>query len=180
LAAVAEAKEERVAMSICEAMLAEMIEEAHATRRLFERVPEDKLSWKPHPKSRSLGQLALHIAQIPGNVSAMAAQDVAELPSSRDEPEAKSRHHLLQTLDQGLGAAKEILSRMDDQRLLESWSMRQGGKVLMTVPRAGILRSALLNHYYHHRGQLSVYLRLLAVPLPPIYGPSADENPFAK
>jgi uncharacterized damage-inducible protein DinB len=179
LAAVVEAKEEGVAMSICEAMLAEMVEEAHGTRRLFERVPENKLGWKPHPKSRSLGQLALHIAQIPGNVSAMAAQDAVEAPSFADEPEAKSRHELLQTLDQGLTRAKEILSRMDDQRVLEPWSMRQAGKVLMTMPRARILRIALLNHYYHHRGQLSVYLRRMGVPLPAIYGPSADENPFA-
>ncbi len=166
-------------MSFCEAMLAEMAEEAHITRRLFERVPEDKLSWKPHPKSRSLGQLALHIAQIPGNVSAMAAQDVVEAPSFANEPEAKSRAELLQTLNQGLTTAKEILSKMDDQRLMDPWSVKKEGKVLMTVPRAGILRSILLNHYYHHRGQLSVYLRLLAVPVPSIYGPSADENPFA-
>ncbi|MFB3816776.1 MAG: DinB family protein [Candidatus Methylomirabilales bacterium] len=142
-------------------------------------MPEGKLGWRPHPRSRSLGQLALHIAQVPGNVSALAAQDVVEAPSFADEPEARSRRGLLETLDRGLASAWTILSGMDDRRVMESWTMRRDGQVLLTVPRVAILRSILLNHSYHHRGQLSVYLRLLDVPVPSIYGPSADENPFA-
>jgi uncharacterized damage-inducible protein DinB len=165
-------------MPIVDSMLTEMQQEAQATRRLLERVPEDKLGWKPHPKSYSLGQLALHVAQVPGGVSMMATQDVYELPQFQQQ-EAKSRAEVLQTFEQGLVTAKDILSNMDDQKLMAPWTLQKGGKVIMSVPRVGMMRTILLNHYYHHRGQLSVYLRLLNVPIPSIYGPSADENPFA-
>lgn len=165
-------------MPIIDAVLMEMEQEARATRRLLERVPQEKLSWKPHPKSFSLGQLALHVAQVPGGVSRMAAQDTYELMQFRQD-EAKSRAELLETLEQGLATAREILSNMDDEKLAAPWTLRRNGTVIMTVPRIGMIRTILLNHYYHHRGQLSVYLRLLDVPLPSIYGPSADENPFA-
>ena len=165
-------------MPIVDSMLMEMEQEAHATRKLLERVPQDKLSWKPHAKSFSLGQLAMHVARIPGGVSGMAAQDVYEMPQFQ-QPEATSRAEMLETFEQGLTTAKEILSQMDDQKLMAPWTLRKDGRELMTVPRVGFLRTVLLNHYYHHRGQLSVYLRLLDVPIPSIYGPSADENPFA-
>ena len=164
-------------MSLTDAMLREMEQEAHATRRLLERLPEDKLSWKSHSKSFSLGQLALHIAQLPGFIPAMAAQDVFEAPQFH-QPEAQSREETLRTLEEGLVTAKGILSAMDDVKVVEPWTLLLNGKPVMTVPRLEVLRTILLNHYYHHRGQLSVYLRLLDVPLPSIYGPSADESPF--
>lgn len=166
-------------MAHTDPILREMEQEAAATRRLLERVPEDQLKWKPHPKSDSLGQLALHVAQIPGAVSAITTLDVFEAPSFQDRPEAISRRQLLETFEEGLAAARKIVAGMDEQKLAEPWTLQRNGQMVFTSPRGDIVRTILLNHYYHHRGQLSVYLRLLDVPLPSIYGPSADENPFA-
>jgi len=163
---------------IIAAILAELEQEGQTTRRVLERVPEDKLSWRPHPKSFSLGQLALHVAQIPGAISSMSVPDSIEAPDFRQE-EATSCNQLLETHDQGLAKAKETLSNMDNEKLAGNWSVTSGGKAVMSIPRVAVLRSLMLNHNYHHRGALSVYLRLLDVPLPSIYGPSADENPFA-
>jgi uncharacterized damage-inducible protein DinB len=160
-----------------DAVLMEMEQEAQATRRLLERVPEGKLSWKPHPKSFSLGQIALHVAQLPGAISTMAAQEVFELPQFQQK-EAENRAEILQTFERSLSTAREVLSQMDDQRLMGTWTLQNQGQVLMSMPRAALLRTIMLNHFYHHRGQLCVYLRLLNVPLPSIYGPTADENPF--
>jgi len=155
-----------------------MEQEGQTTRRLLERVPEDKLSWKPHSKSFSLGQLALHVAQIPVAISSMAIQDSIQAPEFR-QAEATSQNELLETHDQGLAKAKELLSELDDRSLGEQWSVKAGDKTVMSIPRIAVLRSLMLNHNYHHRGALSVYLRLLDVEIPSIYGPSADENPFA-
>ena len=165
-------------MAITEPILREMDQEAAATRRLLERVPEEQLKWRPHPRSDSLGQLALHVAQIPGAVSAITTLDVFEAPSFQDRPEAVSRRQLLETFEEGLAAARKIVSGMDEAKLAEPWTLQRNGQVVFTSPRGDIVRTILLNHYYHHRGQLSVYLRMLDVPLPSIYGPSADENPF--
>jgi uncharacterized damage-inducible protein DinB len=165
-------------MRLVDPLLMELDQEAQTTQRILERVPDNKLTWRPHPKSYSLGQLALHIASVPGNVSAAAAQDTFEAPNfSQSEP--KSRQEILDTFSKGLASAKDTLNKMDDARLMSMWSLTRNGKVLMTIPRIGFLRSILMNHNYHHRGQLSVYLRILDVPVPSIYGPSADENPFA-
>lgn len=164
-------------MGMIDAVLMEMEQEAQATRRLLERVPEGKLSWKPHPKSFSLGQIALHVAQLPGAISTMAAQEVFELPQFQQK-EAENRAEILQTFERSLSTAREVLSQMDDQRLMGTWTLQNQGQALMSMPRAALLRTIMLNHFYHHRGQLCVYLRLLNVPLPSIYGPTADENPF--
>jgi uncharacterized damage-inducible protein DinB len=164
-------------VSLVDSILKEMEQEAPATRRLLERTPEDKLTWKPHEKSMSLGQLALHIAQIPGFISQMAAVDVFELPEFH-QAEATSRDQLLSTFEDGLATARQILSGFGD-RVNSDWELRAGTTTLMKIPRAAMLRTILLNHYYHHRGQLTVYLRLLGVPVPSVYGPSADENPLA-
>jgi uncharacterized damage-inducible protein DinB len=166
-------------MAMIDAILMEMDQEAVATRKLLERVPEDKLTWKPHSKSWTLGQIALHVAGIPGGVSAIAMEDEYERPSSTQQ-EATSRAQLLETFEAGLAAARERLIEVDDQRFAGAWSLRDNGRVLMTMPRAGLIRSILLNHFYHHRGQLTLYLRMLNVAIPSIYGPSADENPFAE
>lgn len=165
-------------MAMIDAVLMEMEQEAGATRRLLERVPEDKLTWRPHPKSWSLGQLALHLAGLQGGVSGVVAVDEFEAPSF-EQKEATSREELLSTFAEGQKSARATLSGIDDQRMVADWKLRANGKVLMTLPRAGVIRTILLNHCYHHRGQLSVYLRMLNVPIPSIYGPSADENPFA-
>jgi uncharacterized damage-inducible protein DinB len=166
-------------MAMIDAMLAELDQESQATRRLLDRVPEERLSWKPHPKSFSLGQIALHLAELPGGVSSMAAEEVYQVPRFQQK-EAESRAELLQAFERGLSTAREVLGRMDDQQLMGTWTLQNEGQVLMSLPRAALLRSILLNHYYHHRGQLTVYLRLLNVPLPSTYGPTADENPFAQ
>jgi uncharacterized damage-inducible protein DinB len=121
--------------------------------------------------------LALHIASLPAGVSAAAAQDTFEAPGfSQAQP--KNRQEILDTFSKSLASAKDTLNTMDDARLMSMWSLTRNGKVIMAVPRVAFLRSILMNHNYHHRGQLSVYLRLLDVPVPSIYGPSADENPF--
>jgi uncharacterized damage-inducible protein DinB len=165
-------------MRLADSIVMEFEQEAHTTRRVLERVPEDKLSWKPHAKSYSLGQLALHIASVPGNVAALAALDTVEAPTFF-QAEAKNRQELLDTFSKNVESAKETVGKMDDARLTSIWTLTKNGETLMAIPRIGFLRSVLLNHVYHHRGQLSVYLRMLDVPVPSIYGPSADENPFA-
>lgn len=165
-------------MKLADTILMELDQEAKTTKRVLDRIPEDKLSWKPHPKAFSLGQLALHIASVPGNVAAAAVADTMEAPTFT-QPEAKSRKEVLDTFSKSLESAKDALQKMDDARLNSTWSLTKNGKVLMAVPRIAFLRSVLMNHNYHHRGQLSVYLRMLDVPVPSIYGPSADENPFA-
>ena len=164
-------------MRLIDPIVAELDQESQTTRRVLERVPGDKLPWRPHPKSMSLGQLALHLATAPGRIATIASQDRVEMPTL-DQPEAKSRAEILDAFTQGLATAKDLLNRIDDARAMATWTLARGGKVLMALPRLAMLRAILLNHSYHHRGQLSVYLRLLDVPVPSIYGPSADENPF--
>jgi uncharacterized damage-inducible protein DinB len=165
-------------MKLADSILMELDQESQMTKRVLERIPDDKLTWKPHPKSYSLGQLALHIASVPGNVAKAAAQDTFEAPSFT-QPQPANRREVLDAFATSLAGAKDTLKDMDDARLMSMWSLTRNGKVLMTVPRIGFIRSILMNHNYHHRGQLSVYLRMLDVPVPSIYGPSADENPFA-
>ncbi len=165
-------------MRLVDSILMELEQEAQTTKRVLDRIPDDKLAWKPHPKSYSLGQLALHIASVPGSVAAAVVPDSMEAPNF-SQPEPKSRLEVLDTFSKSLESAKDTLKKMDDARLTSMWRLTKNGKVLMSVPRIGFIRSILMNHNYHHRGQLSVYLRMLDVPVPSIYGPSADENPFA-
>ena len=163
-----------------ESMLNELRQESTTTRRVLERVPADKLSWKPHPKSMSLGQLALHVASIPGNLVGLAQLEEFDASQANFEPpEPESLHQILAALDDGVRLAEDYLAGIDDHSAAENWRLTSRGKEVFTIPRAGLLRTIMLNHWYHHRGQLSVYLRLLEVPVPVIYGRSADENPFA-
>lgn len=164
-------------MPIVDAILMELDQEAKITQRVLERVPEDKLAWKPHPKSFSLGQLALHIAADQGSLARVAAMDNFEVPNFQ-QAEAKSRKEILEAFAQSQTEAKATLQGMDDAHMTGALTLSRGGKVLMSLPRVAFVRSIMLNHIYHHRGQLSVYLRLLDVPVPSIYGPSADENPW--
>jgi uncharacterized damage-inducible protein DinB len=164
-------------MRAIDSILTELDQEAQTTKRVLERIPDDKLTWKPHPKSFSLGQLGLHIASLPGGFTAAIVNDTREVPNF-SQPQPKSRQEILDTFSKGIESAKETLKTMDDAKLASNWSLMRNGKAVLSAPRIGVLRSILLNHAYHHRGQLSVYLRMLDVPLPSIYGPSADENPF--
>jgi uncharacterized damage-inducible protein DinB len=166
-------------IKMMEPMNGEIAQEAATTRRVLERVPSDKLAWKPHPKSMSLGQLAMHVATIPGGIAKLAQVDEFELnPANFDPPEAKSKDEILAALDGSVQAAQDYLRGVSESDAAGTWRLVSQGKELMAMPRVGLLRSIMLNHWYHHRGQLSVYLRLLEVPVPVIYGRSADENPF--
>ncbi|MEW6733759.1 MAG: DinB family protein [Acidobacteriota bacterium] len=160
-------------------LLDELRQEAATTRRVLERVPADKLTWKPHSKSMSLGQLALHVANIPHNVSKLAQLDQYDASNTNFEPATPNNiDEILSTHDLSLRTAEDYLNSIDDKIALASWRLTNKGKEVFTIPRIGLIRSIMLNHWYHHRGQLSVYLRLLDIPVPTIYGRSADENPF--
>jgi uncharacterized damage-inducible protein DinB len=167
-------------MAFIDGMLQELEQEAQTTRRVLERVPEDRLAWRPHPKARTLGELALHVAIVPGGVAALAASESpAQAPEFADDPKPRSASELIPALEESLANAKRVLGGMDDATLKGTLRLMRGERELFAVPRVAFLRSVMLNHWYHHRGQLTVYLRELGVPIPSIYGPSADENPFA-
>ena len=160
-------------------ILAELDFEAQSTRRLLEAVPEDKLDWRPHEKAMTLGQLAMHVAMLPGNAVEVSSADTMTLPE-QDLPQAPNCDALLQALDESLTAARRYLTDLDDNRALASWNLvRQDGTEVMSLARISVLRTFMLNHWYHHRGQLSSYLRQVGAKVPAIYGPTADENPFA-
>ena len=165
-------------MAIVDSILMEMEQEGKTTQRVLERIPEDKLSWKPHAKSYSLGQLGLHIARGQGFLADAVSQDTFEI-GNMSQPEPQSKKEILDVFAQSTAHAKQTLAKLDDSRMMANWTATRGGKVLMSTPRIGFIRAVVLNHFYHHRGQLSVYLRLLDVPVPSIYGPSADVNPFS-
>ncbi len=162
-----------------EPTLEEFREEAATTRRILERVPADKLTWKPHPKSMSLGQLALHIAGIPGGLTKLLQMEEFDTAHANfNPPQPKNVEEIHAAHDQSVRAAEDFLAGMSDESAMANWRLLAQGKQISSQPRIVVLRSIMLNHWYHHRGQLSVYLRLLDVPVPVIYGPSADENPF--
>ena len=166
-------------MAIVDGMLQELEQEAQTTRRVLERIPENQLNWRPHPKARTLGELALHVATVPGSVAEfIASPSPAQVPDFID-PSPPSAAELIPALDESIAKAKRVLARMDDEALMSTLRLVQGEREVFAIPRAALLRSIMLNHWYHHRGQLTVYLRQLDVPVPSVYGPSADENPFA-
>jgi uncharacterized damage-inducible protein DinB len=165
-------------MSLADGLIQELEQEAQTTRRVLERVPQAHLGWKPHEKSMSLGQLALHIATVPGNVAQMIAQPAMQMPKFV-QPSAAHASELLPALETSVDQARAAVGAMDDAAITATWRVMDGDREVMAMPRIAALRMIMLNHWYHHRGQLSVYLRQLNVPVPSIYGPSADENPFA-
>jgi uncharacterized damage-inducible protein DinB len=164
-------------MTIAE-LIQEFEAESRTTRRVLERVPSDKLTWTPHAKSMSLGKLAMHLASAPGAISGWPVGDRFEFRGD-PTPLPTSTEQVLAAHDSGIEQVKKNLEKIGDAGLGASWTATMGGKTLMEMPKGALLRALLMNHTYHHRGQLSVYLRLLDVPVPPIYGPSADESPFS-
>ena len=165
-------------MALNDHLLQELDQEARTTRRVLERVPDGLLAWRPHPTSRTLGELAMHVAVVPGAIAELASRSPAEVPQFED-PRPSAASELVPALDRSIANAKKLLSGMDDTALKATWRLMQGDRELLSLPRIAFLRSTMLNHWYHHRGQLSVYLRQLGIPVPSIYGPSGDENPFA-
>jgi uncharacterized damage-inducible protein DinB len=164
-------------MTMAQQFAGELTREAATTRRVLERVPEAQIGWRPHAKSMSLGQLAYHIAGLPRAICNLIAELESGTPVVK-VPEGVPVAEILATHDASLAFAVEQLHAWGDEDLGEIWRMKSEGKTLLEMPRAGMVRAIMLNHTYHHRGQLTVYLRMLDVPLPPIYGPTADANLF--
>lgn len=167
-------------MDIIDSLLQEFLYEASLTRVMLERVPEDRLAFQPHPKSMTLGRLAGHLAELP--IWATNIVDAEEFIISRETYHPfipTSSMDLLATFDKNVNLAEESMQERPDEHMLAPWQLRTPESVVFEMPRAAVLRSMVLNHMIHHRGQLSVYLRLNDVPLPALYGPSADEQPMA-
>jgi uncharacterized damage-inducible protein DinB len=166
-------------MALKDALLPEYDHEMGTTRRLLERVPEADMAWKPHDKSFSLGQLAAHIANIPHWLEATCDVDLFDLATIGEDARPKqptSIATLLKTFDENVKKGRQKIDAQTDAMMFVQWTMKQGDQEILTMPRVAVLRSFIMNHLIHHRGQLSVYLRLRNVPLPAIYGPSADEG----
>ena len=166
-------------MNIVQSYIQELQEEAKTTKRLLSAVPEDKLSWRPHEKSMTLGQLAMHVAGLPGNLSRIASGDGMDVKNARNTPpQPTSREEILNAFETSIGNALNTLQSWDESKATGIWRFTNGDKEIFALPRTNVIRTMLLNHFYHHRGQLTVYLRLLDVILPVTYGRSADTNPF--
>jgi uncharacterized damage-inducible protein DinB len=159
--------------------VAELQQEAAATRKLLERLPAEKLSWRPHPKSMTLGQLAQHVAttpSIPKNLLAADTFDAMTVDFTPAQPTSVA--DVRKAFEDSMVSARDTLNAWTSKDLETTWRLKAGPKELMAAPKSALVRSLVLNHMVHHRGQLTVYLRMLDVPLPSVYGPSADENPF--
>ncbi len=167
-------------MRLIDPLIMELDREASSTRKMLERVPEGKNDWKPHVKSMTLGKLATHVATIAGWSESLKQDgfdvgvDTLGVP-----PPPASTAGLVALFDKTIAEAKTALNALDDAKAMAPWTLSMKGKAAFSMPRIAVVRTMILNHGVHHRGQLSVYLRLLDVSIPGMYGPSADENPFA-
>ena len=164
-------------MSLAECMLAEFEAQAPITRKFLERLPGDRLAWKPPEKSMSAGQLALHIARVPGGSVRFVQQNPAQAPNFNNVPQPASVGEILAAFDESIATVRTVLPQFSDAAMQETWRMVQGNQEVLTIPRAQFLRDIMLNHWFQHRGQFSVYLRLLNVAVPATWGPSGDEQP---
>lgn len=163
-------------MSTFKTILGEFSHEAGSTRRMLERIPTESFGFKPHEKSNSLGRLAAHVVELYRYMPAVISQDeldFSKIPASADP---KTSEELMAAFDQWVDAAKQALQQGDDGALSRTWTMRRGEQVFFTIPKAVALRSFVMNHIVHHRGQLAVYLRLCDIPVPGMYGLSGDEK----
>lgn len=168
-------------MSIADSLLPEFDQEVASTRKVLERVPMEKAEWKPHDKSYTIAQLATHVAQLPGWSEAIVEEDGFDVDPPAGEgqdytpPKVETRDELLELFDTTIAGTRERIASTSDADFMRPWALLKGGEKLFEVPKIGALRSFVMNHMIHHRGQLTVYLRLNDVPLPQIYGPTADE-----
>lgn len=169
-------------MPISQTILPEFDHEMANTRKTLERVPDEKFSWKPHEKSMSLGGLSTHLANIPSWTALTFDRDELDIAPPGEPPyrleEAKSRAEILEAFDKNVTSARAALEAATDENWQGKWSLLMTGKTIFTLPRTAVMRGFVMNHLIHHRAQLGVYLRLLDVPVPSIYGPSADEGGF--
>ena len=163
-------------MPLNQALLPEFDHEMENTRKSLERIPEGKFDWKPHQKSATLGQLATHLATINHWTEAIIGQDSFDVSTAPPQPALKSRQEILDAFDKNAASARKAISGATDEQFMKPWSLVSKGQTVFTLPRIGVVRSFVLNHTIHHRAQLGVYLRLNDVPVPSIYGPSADEG----
>ncbi|MEM1182910.1 MAG: DinB family protein [Acidobacteriota bacterium] len=167
-------------MSIAKTLLPEYDHEMSNTRRYLANMPEGKNDWKPHAKSMSLQMLACHLAELPGWVASTLAETELDLAPPDGEPYQTemlaTREELLEAFDRDVAAGRKALEATEDAALMVEWTLLQGGHKIMSMPRVAVLRGFIMNHMIHHRGQLGVYFRLLDVPVPAVYGPSADES----
>jgi uncharacterized damage-inducible protein DinB len=166
-------------MTYAETILPEFDQEMANTRKVLERIPDDKLNWQPHPKSHTIGWNANHVADIPAwlvMVLSNPSLDIAPVDGPRYEsPKLPSRQEILELFDQNVAAAREAITAAKDEKMGESWTLLGGGMPIFTMPRAAVVRGMVLNHLMHHRAHLCVYLRLNDIPVPGMYGPSGDE-----
>ncbi len=171
-------------MTIGQSMLPEFDQEMKGTRQVLERVPDEKWNWKPHEKSGTVGWYALHIATLPGWATMTIKTDSLDFaPKDGKAPETPKIENTAQALaqfDKDTGEARAELAKVSDADLLANWSLLMGGQNIFTMPRIAVLRGMVMNHLIHHRGQLTVYFRMLDIPVPGLYGPSADEGQMGK
>jgi uncharacterized damage-inducible protein DinB len=161
-------------------MIAELEQESAATRRMLERVPGDKLTWAPHPRSMTLGQLAYHVAGVCGDVSNFLETDEFDAQQARFMPDQPESHaQIMEKFAEAQTSARRRLEALSEERAGQPWRLTNRSREVFAIPKVALVRTLMFNHLYHHRGQLSVYLRLLDVPVPVTYGRTADENPFA-
>lgn len=165
-------------MALVDSLLPEFDHEMTTTRKLLERVPEDRLSWKPHPKSFSLGELATHLTELAMWGEATLQRSEVNLAEGGTRVPAASRAELLANFDKNVESTRKQLTGKTDAEFMAPWSLKRGDHTIFSMPKALVWRSFVLNHLIHHRGQLSVYLRMQDVAIPSMYGPSADEQPF--
>jgi len=163
---------------IAQTLLAEFETQAPITRRFLERLPEDKLTWKPHEKSMSAGQLAYHLAFIPGGVVRVVQSNPVQAPDFANFPQPASLQEILTKYEESIAAVRDLLPKFDDASMRETWRLVAGGRDVLVQPRGEFVRDVMFSHWYQHRGQFSVYLRLLNIAVPASWGPSADEAPL--
>lgn len=163
-------------MSIAQSLLGEFDNEMANTRKTLERIPENKFEYKPDPKSMSMGKLASHLAEMCGWLPSMMQGPELDIPADFKPYAATSRNDLLSTFDKNVAGSRAALAAAGDQALMQDWSLKFAGNTMFTMPRIACYRSMIMNHVIHHRAQLTVYYRLNGVPVPALYGPSADEG----
>jgi uncharacterized damage-inducible protein DinB len=169
-------------MSISQSLLPEFDQEMANTRKVLERIPEDKLEWKAHPKSNTIGWVSKHLADLPSWTTETLKHESLDIAPPGGQPfklpEAKTRQAMLDLFDKNVAAARAAIGAASDADFMKTWTLLKGGQKLFSMPRIAVVRSMVLNHSIHHRGHLCVYLRLNNVPVPALYGPSGDEGTF--